>query len=199
MKIAKILLVIFSLALVCALCLAVFRIAGSSNGNRALTLFGMQARIVKTSSMERSEQTDVDGYRIKDIRAGAVILLKTVPKNAERANAFYGKLRVGDVLTFHYAEYGTPVVITHRVVAIEEKATGGYLIGLEGDNKGEDANVLTQQIDTAETESGNAVIGKVIGQSYLLGRALVFLRRSAGILALALILVILFPFLKKQP
>ncbi len=39
-------------------------------------LFGYQARIVMSSSMEKNPQTDVENYAIRDIPAGSLILVR---------------------------------------------------------------------------------------------------------------------------
>jgi hypothetical protein len=91
------------------------------------------------------------------------------------------------VLTFRYV-YTTQVTITHRIVSITEKETGGFLIELAGDNKNSEDGQLTQVIDTSIPNSTNYVIGKVIGQSYLFGLLMSFLKQPVGI-----VLVIIVP------
>lgn len=171
-----------------ALCIlgVVVTIASKKDSDGAATIFGMQMRVVESPSMERCDQTDVSGYRIKDIPTNSIIFIKTVPKDPAKADAWYGKLKVGDVLTFRY-KYESQVTITHRITAIEKKATGGYIICLEGDNKNENSDVLTQVIDTSIPDSFNYVIGKVFSTSYLMGLFMVALRSPIGLVCMIII------------
>jgi ABC-type multidrug transport system fused ATPase/permease subunit len=135
----------------------------------AANIFGMQMRIVLSPSMEKCDETDVSAYKIKDIPVKSMVFIELVPTDAEKANEWYSALQVGDVLTFKY-KYDTQETITHRIISITPKATGGFIIKLEGDNKASDARTLKQTIDTSVSDtSPNYVIGKVVGQSRVLG------------------------------
>lgn len=153
----------------------------------AAEVFGYQMRVVTSDSMASCEHTDVSEYKIKDIPIRSMVFVKAVPDDPAEADAFYRGLQVGDVLTFRYV-YTTQVTITHRIVSITEKETGGFLIELAGDNKNSEDGQLTQVIDTSIPNSTNYVIGKVIGQSYLFGLLMSFLKQPVGI-----VLVIIVP------
>lgn len=147
----------------------IFTVSSKRDSDGAINVFGMQMRIVVSPSMEKCEETDVSAYRIKDIPVKSMVFIELVPKDSEAAKKWYSGLQVGDVLTFKY-KYVTQETITHRIISITQKPTGGYVISLEGDNKASDAKTLKQKIDTDETStSPNYVIGKVTGQSRVLG------------------------------
>ena len=173
--------------------LSVFITISSKNSSSkdATDIFGYQMRIVVSDSMAKCEHTDVSRYDIKSIPLKSMVFVEKVPENPTEAAAWYGKLKVGDVLTFKYV-YTTQVTITHRIVSITKLETGGYKIVLEGDNKNSaDAELLQQVIDdTSDPNNFNHVIGKVTGQSYILGVILSFLMTTQG-----LVFVIIFPCL----
>ncbi len=133
-----------------------------------MIIFGYQARIVLSDSMAKCEHTDVSGYDIKDIPVKSMIFIDTLPKDEAEADRWYASLREGDVLTFRYT-YATTETVTHRITGIAEKADGGYIITLQGDNRSETSGTLTQIIDTSDISSPNRIIGKVVGKSYVLG------------------------------
>lgn len=93
------------------------------DGEGAVTIFGYQLRFVETGSMEKSEYTDVSGYKIS----------------------------------------------------------------LQGDNKSSPDAAGTQVIYTADATSYNYVIGKVTGQSYLLGLAVYALKTPVGIVLIVIV------------
>ena len=162
------------------------------------TIFGTQMRSVLTSSMEKCDATDVSGFEIKDIPAGSMIFVDVVPEDPEKAQEWYADLKVGDVLTFKYV-YVRQETITHRIVDIQPNQDGGYTINLEGDNKGTDSATLAQTINTATESSPNYVIGKVIGQSYLLGRFESLLKKPVGLVCVVIIpclIIVMIEFLK---
>lgn len=169
----KVLNVIFDVLVYAFVILAamtvILTMASKRDADGAVNIFGMQMRIVISPSMEKCEETDVSAYKIKDIPVKSMVFIELVPEESEVAKEWYGALQVGDVLTFKY-KYVTQETITHRIVSITQKATGGYIISLKGDNKASDANTLNQTIDTdvADT-SPNYVIGKVVGQSRVIG------------------------------
>lgn len=159
----------------------------------AATVFGYQMRVVTSDSMGASEFTDVSEFKVKDIPIRSMVFVKTMPDNPERADNWYRKLQVGDVLTFRYV-YTTQVTITHRIISITEKPSGGFVIELAGDNKNSEDGQLTQIIDTSIPNNTNYVIGKVVGQSYAVGVAMTFLQKPVAIVLLIMIpcLVIIF-------
>ena len=175
---------------VVALCLlgVLLTISAKKSEDGTMTIFGMQLRIVLTSSMEADPNTDVSDFDIKDIPVRSVVFVETVPDDPVEAKAWYAALKEGDVLTFRYLYNVMPETITHRIIDIDpDPETGGYVIQLKGDNKGEDGENLTQTIYTGRTNTSNRVIGKVVGQSYLLGLFLSVLREPIGIICMILI------------
>lgn len=180
--------ILFYLILAISLFVLVLVISIKKNSEDAATVFGYQLRIVQSSSMEKHESVDTSHFDIKDIKVKSVVFIKVAPSDDQELNEWYKTIEVGDVLTFKYV-YTKQETITHRVIEIQEKGSG-YLITLEGDNKAGDLNTLTQVIDTTVIENPNYIIGKVVGQSYLLGLFLYTLRNPIGI-----ILIIIVPCL----
>jgi len=183
-----------------ALCIfgVVLTIIAKRDSDSTATVFGKQMRSVLSPSMERCDATDVSSYQIKDIPVGSIIFIDVVPKDAKEAEKWYAALEVGDVLTFKYV-YVQQETITHRITDITANADGGYTIKLEGDNKNVDANVLTQVIHTSEKNSPNYVIGKVTGQSYILGLFINTLKSPAGLIFVVILpslLIIILEILK---
>lgn len=170
-----------------AICLfsVVLTIVSKKDADGAATVFGKQMRVVLTASMEKCDETDVSGFEIKDIPVGSMVFIDTVPSDEDAAEIWYSNLKVGDVLTFKYV-YVKQETITHRIVEINENPDGGYTIKLEGDNKSYDSETLTQTINTAE-ESTNYIIGKVIGQSYVLGIFVSALKSPLGIVCIVIL------------
>ena len=143
-------------------------------------IFGYQLRIVASNSMEKCDRTDVSAYRIKSIPLRSMVFVKVVPEDEALAEQWYRSLQVGDVLTIRYV-YTSQVTITHRITAITEKESGGYIIELAGDNKNSDTETLTQRIDTSIPNNTNYVIGKVTGQAFLPGLVISVLKTTPGI------------------
>ncbi len=173
-KIIQRILVSVLLAIAVGGAVMVFCLVGESG------LWGYQARIVMSSSMEKSPGTYVDHYAIRDISAGSLILIQRVPREKDARDAFYADLKAGDVLTFSYQIIGGSTVITHRILRIERR-DGGYTIVLGGDNG---AHVGTQTIDTADAQSPNRVIGKVVWKNRLLGALFCTLRQPQWVVVL---------------
>lgn len=148
----------------------------SSKNNGASNLFGYEMRLVVSDSMEKSEYSaDVSQYDIKEIKVKSMVFVERVPEDGAKAAQWYSALKVGDVLTFAYVSSVTQDVITHRITKIDV-TENGYKITLQGDNRAkEDAVVSEQYIFTSpsdyETDNDkyNYVIGKVVGQSLVLG------------------------------
>ncbi len=177
-------ILIFLLVLLAGGVVMIFFLTGGSG------LFGYQARIVMSSSMEKNPQGNVENYAVRDIPAGSLILIKLVPQDEDARGEFYSSLKTGDVLTFSYKVIGGIAVITHRIRSIE-RGDGGYTIVLSGDNG---TNVGTQTIDTSDKQSPNRVIGKVLSKSLFLGALLCVLRQpqyfvAFGMVALAAMLM----------
>lgn len=159
------------------------------NSDDALTLFGYQARLVQSDSMAKSEFTDVSGYKIKSIPVQSLVFIQTVPEEEASAEEWFADLKVGDVLTFRYV-YNGQVTITHRIVKIEEKATGGRILTLEGDNKNASVNLSQQILDTSlhfDLTNYNYAIGKVVGQSLFLGFSIYAINTPVGMLCMVII------------
>ena len=164
----------------------ILTITGKKDADGATTIFGKQMRIVQSPSMEKCDDTDVSGYEIKDIPTKSMIFIEVVPEDKNEAEKWYADVKVGDVLTFKYV-YVRQETITHRVTKIEAKETGGYIFHLEGDNKAEDSETLTQTIDTSLDNSPNYVVGKVTGKSYFLGLLVSTLKAPAGIVCVIIL------------
>ena len=179
-----------------AVILAGFTLFGEKDADGTTIIFDKQIRLVTTSSMAKSEFTDVSKYDIKSIPVNAVVFIEMVPKEKEEALEWYEDLEEGDVLTFKYV-YDSQVVITHRLVKKEKLSDGNFKLYLEGDNKNSDTNILRQVIDTSNPESGNYVIGKVVGKSLVLGYLLTLVK-NPKILIFVLILVIVIIFSIKK-
>ena len=164
-------------------------VSSKKSGDDATTLFGMQMRLVLTESMEKCEETDVSGYDIKDIPKDSMVFVDIVPEDPDEAAEWYADLKIGDVLTFKYV-YVKQVTITHRITGIRANGDGGYTIRLEGDNKNSDSETLVQEINTSKKNSPNYVIGKVTGQSKLLGSVVSAMKSPIG-----MILIVILPSL----
>lgn len=178
--------VLLILLIVFALFVLTVSITSKKDSDGVATVFGKQLRFVQSESMEACDLTDVSDYKIKSIPIKSCVFVEVVPQGEQAKAEWYKKLKVGDVLTFKYF-YTKQETITHRIVRIEENTTGGYLITLEGDNKTEDGAILQQTINTSLVDSPNYVIGKVTGQSYLLGLAVYALKTPVGIVCLIII------------
>lgn len=152
----------------------------------AAEIFGYQLRVVTSDSMGPSQHTDVSAYEIKSIPVRSMVFVKLAPEDLAEADAWYASLKEGDVLTFRYV-YTTQVTITHRITKITQQETGGYRIELTGDNKNSETGHLVQVIDTSVADSPNHVIGKVTGQTYLLGALVSLLMQPAGTVLLIIL------------
>ena len=190
--------VMFIFLAVCILAI-IMTLFGKRDEDGTTEIFGHQMRIVVSDSMAKSEYTDVSNYKIKHIPINSIVFIKLVPDDPAEADAWYrDEVAIGDVLTFRYV-YTNQVTITHRVVGIEEKETGGYLIHLEGDNKSSNSELLKQTIDTSIPNSTNYVIGEVIGTNFLFGLFLSIISKPIGaicIIILPCFIIILLEVLK---
>ncbi len=124
--------------------------------------------------------TDVSDFEIKSIPVRSLVFVEMVPEDEAEKAAWYDDLNDGDVLTFKYV-YHKQVTITHRIVDIEPKGDG-YIITLEGDNKNSEDNQGQQKIDTTNEFSPNYVVGKVVGQSIILGFILSIMKEPVGLI-----------------
>lgn len=202
-KVKKVAKIIANVVLVVFLIIAIFSvvitIASKKDSDGAAEIFGHQLRIVTSESMAKCDETDVSQYEIGSIPLRSMVFIEVEPEDEDKAEQWYAGLKKGDVLTFKYV-YSTQVVITHRIVSIEEKETGGYIIELEGDNKSGDQNLLRQRIDTTTQSSvGNQVIGKVVGQSIVLGTILSFAQEPLGIVLMIIapcLLIMIFEIIR---
>ena len=174
-----------------AICLigVLLTITAKKDEDGTATIFGMQMRLVISPSMEKCDATDVSDFEIKDIPVNSMVFIEVVPTDPTEAEKWYDELEVGDVLTFKYV-YTRQETITHRITNKTEKPTGGYIIELTGDNKNSDSQTLTQIIDTSNSNSPEYIIGKVTGQSYILGLFISVLKSPLG-----LILIVILPSL----
>ncbi len=171
-----------------ALCVFTLILTISAKKNDgAASLFGKQLRIVLSDSMASCEQTDVSQFEIQDIPVKSMVFIEEVPEDEAEAKEWYKELNIGDVLTFRYQVVVSQETITHRIINITEKQTGGYIIELAGDNKTSETGVLTQTIDTSLENSPNYVIGKVTGQSKFLGLFLTATKSTVGIICIVIV------------
>ncbi len=171
--------------IVCCVTL-IITLTAKKNKDGTPVIFGHEIRLVLTNSMEKCSETDVSSYEIQDLPVHSAIFIEVVPQDDAEAKEWYAALKVGDVLTFKYV-YGQQETITHRLVKIEEKQSGGYLLTLQGDNKTSESGVLSQVIDTSEEESFNYVIGKVTGKSLVLGFFIHILQQPVGIICMIIV------------
>ncbi len=155
-------------------------VASKKDPDGTATIFGTQLRFVKSDSMEKCDETDVSQYEIKSIPVKSCVFVETIPEDETEREEWLSKIKIGDVLTFKYV-YTSQETITHRVISIEGKSGGGYLISLRGDNVASGSEALTQTIDTSLEDSPNYIIGKVTGQSYFLGLLIYAVKSTVGI------------------
>lgn len=200
--------IVLDVVVVAVLLLALFTMIVTVNAKKSkdgtATIFGYQLRFVQSGSMEKCAYTDVSKYKVKSIKVKSCVFIKTAPTSEKEINEWYKTLKVGDVLTFQYnkndgsaapEDYeGDSMVITHRVIRIEKKENGnGYIITLKGDYKsGKDSEPAEQVIDTevdtpAKTTYITYIIGKVTGQSYLLGLCVYVLKKPVGIVCVIIV------------
>ena len=172
-----------------AICLfgVVITISSKKDRDGTATVFGMQMRVVETPSMEKCDDTDVSGFEIQDIPVGSMVFIDTVPTESAQAQQFYAELAPGDVLTFKYVIDSKQKTITHRIISITQDGAGGYEILLRGDNKGADTQASEQLIYTSQTDSPNYVVGKVTGQSLVLGWFVKILGSAIGIVCVVIL------------
>lgn len=172
--------------LIVSLFVLAITITSKKDSDGTATIFGIQLRFVQSDSMKKCEYTDVDEYEIKSIPVKSCVFVQVAPSDEEARNEWYKNLRIGDVLTFKYV-YTKQETITHRIINIEDNHIGGYLITLMGDNKNSDSDLLIQTINTSLEDSPNYIIGKVIGQSYVLGLLVYAYKTPVGIIFLIII------------
>lgn len=152
------------------------------NGGRGL--FGHSARLVMSSSMEIDGDGNAD-HAVRDIPTRSLIVIQLIPTEQEAREKFYSQIREGDVLTFVYRTIDGKITVTHRVKQIERNKSG-FTITLCGDNG---ASAATQLIDTADAESENRIIGKVVFCSYALGVLICILRDPLFLIGICIIVL----------
>lgn len=182
-RIKKITTIIFDVLVCVVAVFAIFAVAiciTAKKDEDGVEIFGYRLFFVLSSSMEKCDETDVSDFEIKSIPVKSCVFTECVPEDEVLREEWFACLKEGDVLTFKYV-YDRQETITHRIVKIEEKDGGGYVITLEGDNKAGNA-VERQVIDTSLRNNPNYVIGKVKGQSYLLGVTVYALNSKIGII-----------------
>lgn len=184
--------VLFCLIIAFALFVLIISVSAKRDADGTANVFGYQLRFVRSGSMEKCDQTDVSGYKIKSIPVKSCVFIKKAPapEDQQALNEWCSALSVGDVLTFQYSKYGAAniqdKVITHRIVKIEPKS-GGYIITLEGDNKNDTGSVGQQVIDTTKADGLDYIIGKVEGQSYFLGLCVYALKSPVGLVFIIIV------------
>lgn len=106
------------------------------NTEKGMSLFGCEAYIIKTNSMEPS------------IKNGDVVITKKVPEE---------KIQVGDIITFKQ----DADIITHRISRIEEENGKKYIT--KGDNNNiEDSSKITYQEIKGKEIIAIPYLGKII-------------------------------------
>lgn len=186
-KVFRILIdVLMGLFIASAAFVLIISVVSKKDSDGTATVFNTQLRFVKSDSMAKCDQTDVSKYKIKSIPVKSCVFINVIPKDEVKKEEWLSKIKIGDVLTFKYV-YTKQETITHRVVSIEDKDGGGYIITLEGDNKSSEQGVLQQVIDTSLEDSPNYIIGKVTGQSYFLGILVYTLRSTWGIIFIIIV------------
>ena len=184
--------VLFCLIIAFALFVLIISVSAKRDADGTANVFGYQLRFVRSGSMEKCDQTDVSGYKIKSIPVKSCVFIKKAPApdDQQALKEWCSALSVGDVLTFQYSKYGATniqdKVITHRIVKIEPKE-GGYIITLEGDNKNDTGSVGQQVIDTTKADGLDYIIGKVEGQSYFLGLCVYALKSPIGLIFIIIV------------
>ncbi len=184
--------VLFCLIIAFALFVLIISVSAKRDADGTANVFGYQLRFVRSGSMEKCDQTDVSGYKIKSIPVKSCVFIKKAPapEDQQALKEWCSALSVGDVLTFQYSKYGAAniqdKVITHRIVKIEPKE-GGYIITLEGDNKNDTGSVGQQVIDTTKADGLDYIIGKVEGQSYFLGLCVYALKSPIGLIFIIIV------------
>ena len=187
--------VLFYIFLVICAFSVLFTIFSKKDVDGAAEIFGMQMRVIATDSMDKCNLTDVSAYKIKSLPPRTMVFIDKVPSIHQRAQDWYGSLRVGDVLTFRYV-YTSQVTITHRITSITEKPDGSFIIQLTGDNKSAKTGQLTQTIDTSVKDSPNYVVGKVVGKSYGLGLFVSLLKSNVGLVCIVIVPCLLIAILE---
>ncbi len=181
-----------------ALFVVVVSISSKKDEDGTATVFGIQLRFVQSDSMAECELTDVSQYKIKSIPVKSCIFVEVVPEEDEQRAEWLENVQIGDVLTIKYV-YTKQETITHRVVAKEDNGKGGYYVTVQGDNKNSDSNLLSQTVDTSIVESPNYIVGKVVGQSYLLGLLVYAFKSPVGLVCMVIIpcvIIIVFEVLR---
>lgn len=179
--------IIFVIFIAVCIMMVIFVISSKKSGDGSVNLFGNQIRIVASSSMESSADTDVSNYSIKSLPLHSAVVVELVPDGEKEAQEWYSKLEVGDVLTISYV-YGGAVTLSHRIISVESNSDGGYTIRLQGDNHSDGTGALVQTINTNDSDSFNKVIGKVTASSAVAGKILYGLKRPV-----CMILIVIVP------
>lgn len=161
-----------------SLCMLLVTIFSKQDVDGAVNVLGYEMRVVVSGSMEKNDDTynDIKQYGIKSIKTGSMVFIELRPEDDAKAEEWYSKLEVGDVLTFRYVFAIKQETVTHRIVDKTAKEGGGYIIRLKGDNDNDIQTIDTTQIAT----SPNYVLGKVIGKSYVFGKFVTVLKTPIG-------------------
>lgn len=179
--------VLLGLLLVFAAFVLIVTITAKKDTDGTSKVFGYKLYFVKSGSMEKCEYVDVSSYKIKSIPVKSCIFVSAVPEDEAELKEWYKTVKIGDVLTFRYSyDGGKQETITHRVVKIDEKGDG-FVFTLRGDNRNSEEGVLDQVIDTTVAENLNYIIGRVTGQSYLLGLLVYAFKQPVGIILLIIV------------
>lgn len=192
--------VLIFLLVAIALFAVILSIVSKKDTDGTATVFGTQLRFVQSSSMEKCAQTDVSKFKIKSIPVRSCVFVQVVPQDETQAKQWFDDVQLGDVLTIKYVVTNKQETITHRVIDKRDNGIGGWLIVLQGDNKPDGAELATQTINTSlHGESKNYVVGKVVGQNYLLGLLVYAFKTPVGLVCMVIIpclIIIVFEILR---
>ncbi len=181
----NVLLVLF---VVLAVFVLTISISSKKDEDGTATIFNTQLRFVQSDSMGACDETDVSQYKIKSIPVKSCVFVEVIPTDETERAKWLDEIEVGDVLTFKYVYVAKQETITHRVVEKVANSSGdGYKITLQGDNKSSSTGVLQQVIDTSNVNSPNYIVGKVVGQSYVLGLVIYALHTTIGMLLIIVV------------
>ena len=175
-------LTIVEWVLICALLIFdifIISMRYSSSDSGATNFFGNQVYVVLTGSMEGSPEfyAEHPEYEIKACPIDSAVLVDHAPayistedekdpaivkEKQAKIDAYYEKVKVGDVLTFYYS-VGKTVIVTHRIInksVTQSEGRNVYTFILRGDNPSGDKVVSP----TSPTQVVNSTMGLIIGK-----------------------------------
>ncbi len=117
--------------LICIVLILVVASAIGSIGKDYVNFFGSATFAVKTNSMEWNEDYNSTHpeYKKTSFKKGAFLFSKVLKTQEERAS-----LKEGDVIIFRTTEQGVPILVTHRIVGVDNMGANGVFYTTKGDN-----------------------------------------------------------------